>query len=44
MAYFSENMVDKNFKLYIRTNSPIDTNFSVQSRDVSNFDVSVKNI
>ena len=45
---FLKILVDKNLNmlyinmLYIRTKSPIDTNFSVQSRDISNFDMSEK--
>ena len=45
LAYFSEILwVDKNWNMVnIRTQSPIDTNFSVQYGDNSNFDGSEEN-
>ena len=44
LTYFSENVwVDKNWNIVnIRTESPIDTNCSVQYGDNSNFDGSEK--
>ena len=46
LTYFSEILwVDKNWNMVIiRTGSPIDTYFSIQYGDNSNFDGSEKNI
>ena len=46
LTYFSENIIDcKNWNMVnIRTESPIDTHFSVQYGDNSNFDGSEKDL